>query len=46
MAKEKAKNIALKAKLEELQKKVQFITMDAILHARAKLIGEFNVLLP
>ena len=39
LAKEKAKNANLKAKLGVLQKKVQFIAVDAILHARADLMG-------
>ena len=42
LAKDKAKNANLEAELGELQKKVQFIAVDAILHARVELMGEFN----
>ena len=36
LAKEKAENATLKAKLESTVKKMQFIVVDAILHDRAK----------
>ena len=39
---EKAKNTTLKAELESTLKKMQFIVVDAILHARVKLMGEFK----
>ena len=42
LAKEKAKISTLEAELEATQKKVKFIAVDAILHARAKLMGEFK----
>ena len=42
LASEKAKNATLKAELESILKKMQFIIIDAILHARAKLMGEFK----
>lgn len=40
--KEKAENTTLKAELESTLKKMQFIIVDAILHARAELMGEFK----
>ena len=42
LAKEKVENATLKAEIESTLKKMQFIAVDAILHARAKLMGEFQ----
>jgi len=39
---EKAENATLKDKLESTLKKMQFIVINTILHAKAKLIGEFK----
>ena len=43
LANEKLENTAIKAELESTLKKMQFITVDAILHARAELMGEFKM---
>ena len=40
--KEKADNPRIKAELESTLKKMKFIAVDVILHARAKVMGEFN----
>ena len=42
LANEKAENAAIKAKLESTLNKMNFIVVDAILHAQAKLIEEFK----
>ena len=42
LAKEKAENAAVKVELESALNKVKFIAVDAILHARAKLMEEFK----
>ena len=42
LAKEKAENATLKAELESTLKNMQFIVVDTILHAMAKLMGEFK----
>ena len=42
LVKEKAKSAILEAELEATLKKMQFIAVNAILHVRAKLMGEFK----
>ena len=42
LAKDKAENATLKDELESTLKKMQFIVVDAILRARAELMGEFK----
>ena len=42
LAKDKVENATLKAKLESTLKKMQFIAVDAILHAKTKLMVEFK----
>ena len=42
LAREKVENAAVKAELELTLKKMQFIAVDAILHAWVELMGEFK----
>ena len=42
LTKEKAENAVIKVELESSLKKMQFIAVDAILHSKAKLMGEFK----
>ena len=42
LAKEKVENATVKAELESTLKKMQFIAVDAIVHARVELMGEFK----
>ena len=42
LAKEKVENATLNADLESTLKRMQIIAVDAILHTRAELMGEFK----
>ena len=42
LTKEKAENVAVKAELESTLNKMKFIVINAILHARTELMGEFK----
>ena len=42
LAKERFENSSLKDELESTMKKMKFIVVNAILHTRAELMGEFR----